>query len=104
MRKYPPAPVFLRKCTESYKIPDTNIIIEKGLSVLIPAYGMHRDPEFFPKPEYFDPERFSEENKTKIWDYTFIPFGDGPRLCIGMGVRYVQRKKFKLLFQVSGLQ
>lgn len=83
MRKYPPAPVYLRKCTKTYQVPDTNVIIEKGLSVLIPAYGLHRDPEYFPNPEKFDPERFSKENKSKIWDYTYIPFGDGPRICIG---------------------
>lgn len=83
MRKYPPAPVFLRVCTEDYKIPDTDVTIQKGLSVLIPAYGMHRDPQYFPEPNTFDPERFNEENRPKIWDYTYIPFGDGPRLCIG---------------------
>ncbi|KAL3280009.1 hypothetical protein HHI36_017517 [Cryptolaemus montrouzieri] len=92
MRKYPPAPVFLRKCTESYKIPDTDIVLEKGLSVLIPAYGMHKDPEYFPNPDEFDPERFNEENRAKIWDYTYIPFGDGPRLCIGMRFAMIQVK------------
>ena len=51
--------------------------------MLIPAYGLHRDPEYFPDPEKFDPGRFNEDNKTKIWDYTYIPFGDGPRICIG---------------------
>ncbi|KAH0816563.1 hypothetical protein GEV33_006229 [Tenebrio molitor] len=83
LRKYPPAPVFLRKCTKSYRVPETDVIIEAGLSVLIPAYGLHRDPEYFPDPENFDPDRFSEDNKTKIRDYTYIPFGDGPRICIG---------------------
>lgn len=83
MRKYPPAPVFLRKCTKDYKIPETNVIIEKGLSVLIPAIALQRDPEYFPAPDIFDPERFSEENKHKIMDHTYLPFGDGPRICIG---------------------
>nr|AZR39433.1 cytochrome P450 [Agasicles hygrophila] len=92
MRKYPPAPVFLRKCTEAYQIPDTNIILEKGLSVLIPCYGLHRDPEYFPEPELFDPDRFSEENKSNIWDGTYIPFGDGPRNCIGMRFAMIQAK------------
>ncbi|EEZ99243.2 cytochrome P450 6BS1 [Tribolium castaneum] len=83
LRKYPPAPVFLRKCTKTYRVPDTDVIIEEGLSVLIPAYGLHRDPEYFPDPETFDPDRFNEDNRSKIWDYTYIPFGDGPRICIG---------------------
>ncbi|KAG5876193.1 hypothetical protein JTB14_001936 [Gonioctena quinquepunctata] len=92
MRKYPPAPVFLRKCTQTYRIPDSNVVIEKGVSVLIPCYGMHRDPEYFPEPELFDPDRFNEQNKPKIWDYTYIPFGDGPRNCIGMRFAMIQAK------------
>ncbi|CAG9830350.1 unnamed protein product [Diabrotica balteata] len=92
MRKYPPAPVFLRKCTKAYPVPNSNIVIEKGLSVLIPCYGLHRDPEYFPEPELFDPDRFSEENKSKIWEGTYIPFGDGPRNCIGMRFAMIQAK------------
>ncbi|CAH1164438.1 unnamed protein product [Phyllotreta striolata] len=84
MRKYPPAPVFLRKCTKRYRVPGSNATIEEGQSLLIPCFGLHRDPEYFPDPERFDPERFSDENKSNIWDGTYIPFGDGPRNCIGV--------------------
>lgn len=83
MRIYPPAPVYLRKCTEDYTIPGTNTVIEKGTSVLIPAIALHRDPDYFPNPEHFNPERFNETNKKLIKDYTYIPFGEGPRVCIG---------------------
>ncbi|CAH0553140.1 unnamed protein product [Brassicogethes aeneus] len=92
LRKYPPAPVFLRKCTKTYRVPDSDVWIEKDLSVLIPAYGLHRDPEYFPEPDKFDPDRFNEENKTKIWDYSYIPFGDGPRACLGMRFSMIQIK------------
>nr|CAI5868967.1 unnamed protein product [Callosobruchus analis] len=92
MRKYPPAPVFLRKCTKTYKIPHTAVYIKEGQSVLIPCYGLHRDPEYFPDPDVFDPERFNAENKSKIWDYTYMPFGDGPRNCIGMRFAMIQAK------------
>lgn len=102
MRKYPPAPVFLRKCTKKYNIPDTNVFIEEGMSVLIPAYGLHRDPEYFPEPEIFDPERFNDENKSKIWDYTYIPFGDGPRNCIGTIIYYSFDKFY--VFNFSGMR
>ncbi|XP_050307893.1 probable cytochrome P450 6a14 isoform X2 [Anthonomus grandis grandis] len=92
LRKYPPAPVFLRKCTKRYLIPKTNSYIEEGQSVLIPCLGLHRDPDFFPNPEDFDPERFSDENKLQIVDGSYIPFGSGPRNCLGMRFAMVQAK------------
>lgn len=45
--------------------------------------GLHHDPEYFPEPEKFIPERFGDENKQSIQPYTYLPFGDGPRNCIG---------------------
>ncbi|ERL89674.1 hypothetical protein D910_07037 [Dendroctonus ponderosae] len=92
LRKYPPAPVFLRKCTKSYRIPNTNAFIEEGQSVLIPCIGLHRDPVYFPNPDLFDPERFSDQNKSKVKDGTYIPFGSGPRNCIGMRFAMIQSK------------
>lgn len=50
---------------------------------MIPIYGLHHDPEYYPEPEKFDPERFSPENKGKINQYVYLPFGAGPRNCIG---------------------
>lgn len=84
LRKHPPATVYLRICTKPYQIPDTFVVVPKDTTVLVPALALHRDPEHFPDPEKFDPERFNEENRSKIRDYTYIPFGDGPRICIGV--------------------
>ncbi|CAG9760757.1 unnamed protein product [Ceutorhynchus assimilis] len=92
LRKYPPAPVFLRKCTKRYPIPKTKAFLEEGQSVLIPCIGLQRDPEYFPDPDLFDPERFNEKNKENIVDGTFIPFGSGPRNCIGMRFAMIQSK------------
>ena len=50
--------------------------------------GIQHDPEYYPNPEKFDPERFSEANKSKRRPCTFLPFGDGPRNCIGMKKLY----------------
>jgi len=46
-------------------------------------YNLHHDPEYFPDPEKFDPERFNDENKKNIKPYTYLPFGSGPHNCIG---------------------
>ena len=55
-----------------------------GVSVTFPIAGLHRLPEFWPEPEKFDPQRFSPENKEKINRFTYMPFGLGPRNCVGM--------------------
>lgn len=72
-----------RICTKDYQIPDSNVVINKGERVAISSLGLHRDPEYFPEPEKFDPERFIPENKSKIHPFSYIPFGEGPRICIG---------------------
>ena len=76
-------PFIFRTCTKDYKIPDTNFVVPKGTPVHIPILGFHMDPKHFPNPEKFDPERFSPENKGNIATGTFIPFGQGPRMCLG---------------------
>ena len=48
---------------ETYKVPNFDLVLEKGMPVYISMLGMHLDPEYFPDPHKFDPERFSEEKK-----------------------------------------
>ncbi|CAH0564730.1 unnamed protein product [Brassicogethes aeneus] len=88
LRKWPVAIAVDRICTKPYTIePQTPeekpLSLEKNTVVWLPIFGIHRDPKFYPEPEKFDPERFSDENKDKIVPYTYIPFGAGPRNCIG---------------------
>jgi len=59
-------------------------VIPKGTPVYIPIIGYHMDPNYWPEPEKFIPERFALENKDKIVKGTFCPFGQGPRMCLGM--------------------
>lgn len=77
------APVLIRKCTEPYRIPNTNTTLHKDVKIVIPSYAIHHDPEIYPEPEVFDPERFSVENIRSRHNYSFLPFGEGPRMCIG---------------------
>lgn len=76
LRKYPPINVLTRKCTQEFKIPGTELVVPKDTQITIPIFSIHRDPDYFPDPETFDPERFSEENIKKITPFTFLPFGE----------------------------
>lgn len=75
MRKYTPGNVLLRECTKEYRVPDTNHVIDKGINLMLPMHAIHNDPEFFPDPDKFDPERFSPEEVKKRNPFTFLPFG-----------------------------
>ncbi|KAK9679998.1 Cytochrome P450 [Popillia japonica] len=92
LRKYPPLPSLSRECTQDYRIPDTDVVIRKGDGVAIPVKGIHYDPEYYPDPDRFDPTRFSEENKSKRHQFAFLPFGEGPRICLGLRFGLMQVK------------
>lgn len=77
-------PVLFRTCTKEYKLPNTNVIIENGTPVMIPIYAIQRDPSYYKDPEKFDPERFTPENKASRHHFSYLPFGEGPRICIGI--------------------
>ncbi|KAJ8728457.1 hypothetical protein PYW08_016842 [Mythimna loreyi] len=89
LRLWPPADALDRICTKDYNLgkpnekAEKNFIVHKGTGVAIPVFAIHRDPQYFPNPDKFDPERFSDENKHNIQPFTYMPFGVGPRNCIG---------------------
>lgn len=76
-------PQLHRKCTMDYTVPGTQSVLTKGDRVTVSVVGLHYDPDYFPNPDLFDPERFSDQNKRTIRPFTYLPFGDGPRFCIG---------------------
>lgn len=80
LRSHPVVPILNRECTQNYKIPNTNVTIERGTAVMIPVLALHRDPEFYPEPEKFIPERFS--NSKSFEERPYLPFGVGPRACM----------------------
>lgn len=84
LRKYPPVANINRECVEDYQIPNTDIILEKGTAVAIPIRNIHYDKNLYKDPETFDPDRFNSENKKNRHQYAHIPFGEGPRMCIGL--------------------
>ena len=81
LRLYPPAYVFGRKAIEPYALGDYRVPAEG--TILVSPYVMHRKPEYFPDPEAFIPERWTAEAVAGRPKFSFIPFGGGPRVCIG---------------------
>lgn len=80
----------MRECTKDCIIK--GLKIPKGTIIVIPAYTLHRDPEFYPDPDKFDPERFSAKGKESRDPFSFLGFGYGPRNCIGMRFAQMEMK------------
>lgn len=88
LRKWGPGFQTDRICEKDYtiepKLPgEQAYLVKKGTLMMVPIIGFHYDPQYFPNPEKFDPERFNDDNKKNIVPYSYLPFGIGPRNCIG---------------------
>ncbi|XP_058837425.1 probable cytochrome P450 9f2 [Topomyia yanbarensis] len=95
LRKWPPGVLTDRICTKDYEYDDgagTRFVIEKNQTITIPTIAIHHDPKYYPNPEKFDPERFNKINSSKIDAGAYIPFGAGPRSCIGSRLALMEVK------------
>ncbi|BFG05373.1 cytochrome P450 9b2-like [Drosophila madeirensis] len=96
LRKWTLAVATDRLCSKDYTLIDDDgtklFDFKVGDRVNIPIAGIHWDEEYFPEPRKFDPERFSDERKNDIVPYTYLPFGVGPRNCIGNRYALMQVK------------
>lgn len=90
LRLYPPAWVMSRESLSGDQIQ--RLKVPKGMYLYLFIYGVHHDPEFWPLPEKFDPERFNKENEKKELPFSYFPFGGGPRLCIGNNFAMLEMK------------
>ncbi|XP_071444833.1 cytochrome P450 9e2-like [Hetaerina americana] len=93
LRIYPPAGLLSRRNTKEYKIPGTDYVLEPFTQIFIPTQDMQHDPKYFPDPKRFDPDRFLPDNiRESVGQYRYIPFGDGPRHCIGQRFAELQAR------------
>jgi cytochrome P450 len=81
IRFYPAVWSFSRQPLDDYELRGYRI--PKGSTLIISPYVMHRDPRYYPEPERFHPERWSDGLMKRIPTYAYIPFSGGPRVCIG---------------------
>lgn len=92
LRKYPPAQSLLRKSMADYTFEDTKLTISAGQGCWISIHGIQTNPKIYPNPEIFDPSRFTPEEEAKRHPMDYLPFGDGPRNCIGSRFAVYQTK------------
>ncbi|XP_072749236.1 cytochrome P450 9e2-like [Anoplolepis gracilipes] len=104
LRMYPVAAAMDRVSIKEFELPPTlpgmkPFILKKGGGIWVPVYGLHHDPQYFEEPEKFDPERFLGEQKKKNLNCgAYLPFGLGPRMCIGNRFALMETKV--LLFHI----
>nr|XP_034824229.1 cytochrome P450 6B6-like [Maniola hyperantus] len=87
LRIFPPLGNLQRVCASKYTIPQLDITLDPGVKILIPIQAIQTDGQYFPNPSEFRPERFTAEEQQK---YIYMPFGEGPRSCIGARLGQMQ--------------
>lgn len=102
LRKWPPVGTYDRISNKATTLHigagQKRLRLDVGDGLLIPAYALHRDAKYWPRPDVFDPERFNETNAKTIVSGTYLPFGLGPRVCIGQ--RFAQMETKSLFYHL----
>ncbi|HKB66091.1 MAG TPA: cytochrome P450 [Pyrinomonadaceae bacterium] len=88
MRLYPPAWALGRLAMEDFEIG--GYVVPRKSLVLMSQYVMHRDPRYFAEPFKFNPERWTAEARESRPQFSYFPFGGGPRRCIGEGFAWME--------------
>jgi cytochrome P450 len=88
MRLFPPAPIIARRATVDIELGGKPI--KAGTQIVIPIFAIQRHKRHWSDPDRFDPTRFTPENEARISRYHYMPFGAGPRICIGMAFAMIE--------------
>ncbi|XP_051159977.1 uncharacterized protein LOC127280771 [Leptopilina boulardi] len=87
--------ILMKICTNQTKLIGSDGLsctIKPGQAVVISTFGLQMDENYWPEPEKFDPERFNDEQKGERHKFAFLPFGEGPRICVGMRMAIITMK------------
>ncbi|XP_022222750.2 cytochrome P450 9c1 [Drosophila obscura] len=102
LRMWPPAYILDRMCGSDFQLHDEEgklvLNLKKDDLINIPVVALHHDPDNFPQPEQFRPERFDDDHKHEIKPFSYLPFGIGQRSCIGNRLALMEVKA--LLYQL----
>ncbi|CAD6193477.1 unnamed protein product [Caenorhabditis auriculariae] len=90
LRMFPPVPLFARRVVNDTKIQEC--VLPKGTTLVVVPMVLHRNPLFWPNPDVFDPENFSEQNVQGRSSFLDVPFSAGPRNCIGQKFAMMEEK------------
>ncbi|XP_052891061.1 cytochrome P450 6a22-like [Anopheles moucheti] len=103
LRMYPPVSQLIRVSTQPYAVETAKVTLDRDTMLMIPIYAIHHDASIYPDPERFDPDRFAPDAVHARHTHAFLPFGDGPRNCIGMRFGLLE-VKFGIVQMVSKLR
>ncbi|XP_072940503.1 cytochrome P450 6B7-like [Epargyreus clarus] len=90
MRMFPSLGVLNRVCAKRYTIPQLGVTIDPDVRIIIPIQAIQMDPQYFDNPKEFRPERFKMDEVNERKKYVYLPFGEGPRACIGLRLGQMQ--------------
>ncbi|XP_011550954.3 cytochrome P450 6B2 [Plutella xylostella] len=90
MRMFPSLGVLNRVCAKKYVIPELGITLDPGVKILIPIQAIQKDEKYFDNPTEYRPERFTAEAEKERHKFVYLPFGEGPRACIGTRLGHMQ--------------
>ncbi|XP_053974628.1 cytochrome P450 9e2-like [Hylaeus volcanicus] len=97
LRLYPVIPITDRQCVKEIELPPATpgtkpFLMKEGSYLWLPIYAIQRDPKYFDQPEKFDPSRFLDRQGNILHSGAYLPFGMGPRICIGYRFALVEAK------------
>ncbi|XP_045775345.1 cytochrome P450 6B6-like [Maniola jurtina] len=90
MRVFPSLGFLIRECARRYTFEGLGLTIDPGVRVVVPLQALHNDPQYFERPHEFRPERHDPARLDPAHKHVYMPFGDGPRACIGARLGLMQ--------------